>query len=91
MARDPLGNEIKENSLVILNLNGHPVMARVAQVRPGGVIGRSRDALPVAGLVALQVIVPIEHAGDQVDNVWVLAAPSNQDLAAKKAMSEVPS
>jgi hypothetical protein len=85
MVRDMLGNEIKEGMMVMLSYNNQPTVARVAQLNPGGVIGSSRDAMPVAGMLVLQIIVPIQFQGDQINGVWVLAQPSNQDLAARDA------
>lgn len=72
--------------MVMLSYNNQPTVARVVQLNPGGVIGSSRDAMPVAGVMLLQIIVPIEFAGDAtINGVWVLAQPSNQDLVAREA------
>lgn len=89
MARDALGNQIKEGMLVVLNFNGHATLARVAQVSEGGVIGSSRDQMPVAGLCVLQIIVPLQFH-DEVPGVWVVSQPSNQDLEARDAAAGKP-
>jgi len=78
--KDVLGNTIKPGQLVLVRVGGlgEPMLAQVVDVKPGGIIGSTKDALPVMGQLVMQIIVPMNFSGrEPVQGVWVLEQPQD--------------
>lgn len=78
MAKDALGNIIKEGIMVLCQVQGM-MLAQVVHVEDGGLIGVNgpqKTPMQMPGKVVLQIIVPVEFdPRGTVGGVWVVRQP----------------
>ena len=83
MATDRLGNKLEPGRMVMVTLpHGDQLLMRVEAVHEGGIIGGA-NGMQTPGQVMLLAMLPVtfDPAHAQIDNLVVVAVPSNQEAA----------